>query len=174
LQTGRPNACNQCHLDRTLAWTGLHLAERYAISEPVLSEEQQTIAASVLWTLTGDAGQRALMAWSMGWRDATTASGSVWMAPYLVQLLDDPYDAVRYIAERSLRRIPGFEHLEFDFLDTRPVRAPRRDRALEIWRRLNDHESRPAVLLDSDGQLDLDVFSRLLGQRDDRPVRLKE
>ncbi len=174
LQTGRPNACNQCHLDRTLEWTGQHLAKRYAVSEPVLTEDQQTIAASVLWTLSGDAGQRALMAWSMGWDDAKTASGTAWIAPYLVQLLDDPYDAVRYIAERSLRRISGFEHLEFDFIGTRRVRADGQDRALEIWRRQTGHKSHPAVLLDSNGRINLDVFSRLLGQRNDRPVRLKE
>ena len=173
LQTGRPNACNQCHLDRTLAWTGQHLADRYSISEPKLTEEQQTIAASVLWTLTGDAGQRALMAWSMGWDDARNASGTDWIAPYLVQLLDDPYDAVRFIAERSLRAMPGFEHLDYDFLDTQPGRTRARDQALETWRR-TDRERRPTVLLDSDGRLDVDVYSRLLSQRNDRPVRLKE
>jgi len=29
LATGRPNACNLCHLDKTLAWSGQKLNEWY-------------------------------------------------------------------------------------------------------------------------------------------------
>ncbi len=76
LFTGRPNACNQCHLDKTLAWTAEHLHEWYGTPRPELSEDEQAIAASVLWTLKGDAGQRVLMAWSMGWNAARLASGT--------------------------------------------------------------------------------------------------
>ena len=67
LETGRPNACNQCHLDKTLDWTAENLQKWYGVPKPKLSKEEKTVAASVLWTLKGDAGQRALMAWSLGW-----------------------------------------------------------------------------------------------------------
>ena len=73
--TGRPNACNQCHLDRTLKWAGDHLHDWYGIERPELSEEQATIADTALMALRGDAGQRALAAWSMGWQPAIEASG---------------------------------------------------------------------------------------------------
>ena len=66
LATGRPNACNACHLDKTLAWSAKYLNQWHGIEEPQLDKDQQTIAASALWALKGDAGQRALMAWSMG------------------------------------------------------------------------------------------------------------
>src|SRR5205814_10303265 len=92
LDTGRPNACNLCHLDKTLQWTAARLQQWYGTPPPRLSDEQQTIAASLPWMLKRDAGQRALTAWSMGWAPARQASGQSWMPPYLGLLLDDPYD----------------------------------------------------------------------------------
>ena len=41
------------------------------------------------------------MAWHLGWPEAQAISGKEWMAPQLAVLLEDPYDAVRYIANRS-------------------------------------------------------------------------
>ncbi len=61
-------ACNLCHLDKTLEWTGQNLAAWYKIPVEELSPEDKSIAASVLWALKGDAGQRALIAWHMGWQ----------------------------------------------------------------------------------------------------------
>jgi hypothetical protein len=77
LATGRPNACNQCHLDQTLAWTATWLHAWYGTEQPTLSTDDRQIAASVRWILAGDAAQRALMAWSLGWAPARAASGSV-------------------------------------------------------------------------------------------------
>ena len=37
LQTGRPNACNACHLDKTLQWTAGHLESWYGIGPPTLT-----------------------------------------------------------------------------------------------------------------------------------------
>src|SRR5207249_7937957 len=76
VQTGRPNACNMCHLDKTLAWTAEYLEKWYGTLPPPLDRDDRTIPASVLWLLRGDAGQRALVAWSLGWRPAQQASGA--------------------------------------------------------------------------------------------------
>ena len=76
VQAGRPNACNLCHLDRTLDWSADHLARWFNQPRPELSEDQKSVSAAVVWTLSGDAGQRALMAWHMGWEPAVNASGS--------------------------------------------------------------------------------------------------
>lgn len=59
LATGRPNACNQCHLDKTLAWAADHLERWYQTPIPALTDDEASIAASVLWAVRGDAGQRA-------------------------------------------------------------------------------------------------------------------
>lgn len=73
LQAGRPNACNLCHQDKTLAWSAENLSLWYKHAIPKLSADEESIAASVLWALRGDAGQRALTAWSFSWSDAHPA-----------------------------------------------------------------------------------------------------
>jgi hypothetical protein len=173
LQTGRPNACNQCHLDKTLAWTSSHLSQWYGIAAPQLSPDEQAVAASVLWLLRGDAGQRALMAWSYGWSAAREASGSDWMAPFLAQLLQDPYAAVRFIAERSLRTLPGNAQLEYDFLSLTPQQQAASAAAWASWRKTQPQPNR-AVLIDAQGALLQADFERLLRARNDRPLTLVE
>jgi hypothetical protein len=175
LATGRPNACNQCHLDRTLHWAGRQLQAWYGIPAPELTAEEQTVAAGVLWTLKGDAGQRALMAWSMGWDAARQASGTDWMPAYLAPLLDDPYDAVRYIAQRSLKRLPGYAAFEYDFLGTAATRQAAAQRVMLQWRQApRVAGEQPSVLLDARGQLRQAEFLRLLAQRNEQPVMLNE
>ena len=76
VETGRPNACNQCHLDKTLAWTADRLAEWYNISVPPLEDDDRTLPASMIWLLRGDAGQRALMAWTLAAPPPTAGAAS--------------------------------------------------------------------------------------------------
>ena len=177
VSTGRPNACNACHLDKTLAWTQAQLETWYATPRVALSVEEETVAASLLWLLKGDAGQRALAAWSMGWTPARQASGTDWMAVPLSMLLNDPYDAVRQIAYRSLRSLPGFEGFQYDFLAPGRTRIADTMRALEASRRLPGPVIRrtdPALLLDGSGAPRMDAIVRLGLQRNDRPVVLRE
>src|ERR1043166_1881097 len=84
--------------------------------------------------LTGDAGQRALIAWHLGWEPAKQISGQAWMARLLAELLLDPYSSVRYISQRSLKRLPGFAQFSYDFIGPEAERSGARQRALEIWR----------------------------------------
>ena len=109
LDTGRPNACNLCHLDTTLAWAAEYLEQWYRIPKPALDADQQSVAASVLTLLKGDAGQRAIVAQSLGWAPAQQVSGTGWMAPYLALVQQDAYDAVRHIATRSRATLPPFK-----------------------------------------------------------------
>ena len=174
LQTGRPNACNLCHLDKTLSWTAEKLYDWYAISPPELSADERNIAASVRWLLSGDAGQRALIAWSMGWQPAQEASSTNWLPPYLTQLLNDPYDAVRYIALRSLRRIPGYEAFTYDYLGSEEHILKGMDRAWTQWETGTAPGYAKELLLQADGNIDRKTFDRLLRDRDDSPVYLQE
>jgi hypothetical protein len=174
--TGRPNACNQCHLDRTLEWTSELLNEWYGTALAGLDEDERSVAASLLWLLRGDAGQRALMAWSMGWDAAVAASGSDWMAPYLAALLDDPYAAVRYVAARSLRRLPGYASFAYDYVGAPTQRHEAAIRAFQLWDASQEATPRPpreALLLGPQG-LRAREFDRLIQQRDDRIVVLSE
>lgn len=177
LQTGRPVACNLCHLDQTLDWTATRLNTWYGKPKPNLNDDQKKIAASLLWLLRGDAGQRALAAWSMGWESARLASGQDWEAPHLSVLLDDPYSAVRYIAGRSLRELPGFTDFQYDFVSTDEDRRHKSTEAMNQWNksasRLNS-EKAGRVLLNPDSSVNAEAASRLLQQRNNRPVRLRE
>ena len=45
LMARRPNACNLCHLDKTLDWTSQKMGAWYDSDTPELSEERKTVAA---------------------------------------------------------------------------------------------------------------------------------
>ena len=177
LETGRPNACNLCHLDRTLGWTAGHLHEWYGTDKPALSDDEQSIPASLLWLIRGDAGQRVLIGWHMGWEPARSTSGHDWMAPFLSLLLDDSYDVVRYVGARSLKRLPGFEEFEYDYLSSTEESLAAKERASLMW-----FESRTgsalyngeSISIGTDHSVSFEVVSRLLRQRDERPVNLAE
>jgi hypothetical protein len=176
-ETGRPNACNQCHQDKTLGWTADNLSSWYKQPKPKLSADEDQVAASVLWALRGDAGQRALTAWTFGWPAAHRASGNHWQAPYLAQLLDDPYDAVRFIAHRSLKRLPGFTDFDYDFSAPPVTRPAAVQRARGIWEQARTGAGRPftrQTLLDPAGHVLDSDFQRLLKLRDDRPIDISE
>jgi hypothetical protein len=178
MSTGRPNACNQCHLDKTLQWTGDWLQTWYDQPAPELPDDEKIVAASLLWLLRGDAGQRAIMAWSFGWPEAQSVSRSDWMAPFLAQLLDDPYDAVRFIAARSLGGLRGLENLDYDFLDDPEKRRLAKQKVIELWRQTikewDDPRRARELLMDQRGELLEIELGRLLKQRDDRVIYLSE
>lgn len=177
LEFGRPNACNQCHLDKTLDWTADHLASWYQIEKPVLTRDHRTYAASAIWCLTGDAGQRALAAWTLGWESAQDASRKDWIPVVLAQLLADPYDAVRHIAHRSLRSLPGFEDFEYDYTGPDEEHRQAAVRAFRIWQSSDKTRAagdNRAVLLSEDGEVLGAEFSRLNHRRDNRQVLLAE
>lgn len=177
LETGRPNACNLCHLDKTLRWTADHLHDWYGQPTVELLPDQETVSAGVLWLLTGDACQRALIAWHMGWDPAKEASGEDWLPIYLGHLLDDPYACVRYIAHRSLQRLPNFQGFEYDFVSTAEDRKEAVSRAASRWasggsRSLDRYGTE--VLVDASGTVDRPRFTRLAQARDDKVVDLRE
>ena len=173
---GRQNACNLCHLDKTLEWSGQQLQDWYDLPMPALNNDERSVAASVLWLLTGDAGQRALTASSYGWNPAQTASGTSWMMPYLGELLGDPYAAVRYIAANSIRSLSGYEALSYDFVANREDRFEAALEALTTWRNSTQARMRrdPQLLFNDDGTLDTARMRQFFSQRDMRPLFLRE
>ena len=175
VETGRPNACNQCHLDKTLSWTSEYLKEWYDIPRPVLSEDERSFAASVLWTLRGDAGQRVLMGWSLGWEAARKVAGEEWILPYLATLLNDPYAAVRLVAYRSLATFSQFEDFEYDYIATPEILASKSRQAKARWERSQHRtEDLKQVLISPEGGLRDDIFERIFAERNNREVWLQE
>ncbi len=176
VELGRPNACNLCHLDKPLKWTNEHLADWYDIKPVELTEDQSKIATGALWTLKGDAGLRALVAWHLGWPEAMNTSGTDWMIPYLANLLNDRYDAVRFIAGRSLEAHREYREFEYDFLATDMKRRLIAKNLLQLWATANPTSGtdRRATLIDDSGKILQEEYDRLLRRRDIRAVVLAE
>jgi hypothetical protein len=176
-RTGRPNACNLCHLDQTLAWSDRNLQEWYGQPPALLDADQRTVAAGALWALTGDAAQRVITAWHMGWGPAQDASGRIWLGGYLVGLLNDPYSAVRRVAGRSLTTLPDFEDFEYDYLGPAAELARQYEEAGARWARQMEGAPRrdgAPLLLDQQGRFRAEAVDRLSARRDDRPLRIIE
>ncbi|MEO1528907.1 MAG: hypothetical protein AAFX06_26095 [Planctomycetota bacterium] len=174
LETGRPNACNLCHLDHTLKETASHLAEWYDHDVPELNVVEQTTAASIFHFLTGDAAQRVLQMNAYQWPPAQEASGTDWMKLYLLFGMDDPYDAIRLISERAYQSLPGNPPLkEYDFLDSPQSRGAALGREFQkiFSQRRPPNE---ALLINEEGKLDTLRIEALMRRRNNRPVYLQE
>jgi len=177
LTSGRPNACNLCHLDRSLDWAADKLSEWYGQRAPAATAPQRDLAAAVLWAVQGDAAQRAVAAWHMGWEPALEASGRRWMGAYLAVLLADPYPVVRRVAERALARHEGFADFDFDFVADQEQATRKLVEAANRWNRAmagRPDRYGPHLLQDDRGALDEPTLRHLLAGRDDRPVRIVE
>lgn len=177
IRHGRPNACNLCHLDQPLAWTAEKLTAWYGQPAPALSPDDRTIASGARWLLQGDAGQRGLVAWGMGWAPAQAAAGRDWFAPYLAITLNDPYAAVRYAAWKSLQTLPGFEAFAFDYVADDASTFDAANRAYRIALDAFRQTPRPfpaATLLDGLGRFEPATYQRLLDTRDNRRIYLVE
>lgn len=175
--SGRPNACMLCHVDRAMPWIAQHLTEWYGQQPVSISEFARDHSAAVLFLLSGDAVQRAVTAWNFGTEPTREASGSDWQVPLLAELLNDPYSVVRYVAIQSLRKYPGMEELTYDFLAPEEERERARRQALEIWDATKPDSfpsERAKVLISPDGGRDEARIKRLQRLRDDRPIVLPE
>jgi hypothetical protein len=174
---GRPNACNLCHADKTLRWTSNALERWYGQPRANLTTDQEQVSSMVLMALSGDAGQRVIAAEIMKWPPAQQAAGTAWMAPQLIQLLDDSYDAVRFSAGRALRSLPTFSTFDADLVAGPTVRRQAQLAAMRQWdagRGADRERFGASVLLGSDGGLLVNEMLRLIKQRNHRRMLLRE
>lgn len=132
---GVPNACNQCHLERSVNWSIAQSKrlwpQRFAAAQ-ASGDDQFNLPEGPRALFAGDALTRALAA------DLLSGNGPVkpdplWASPFLVEAFADKYPIVRFFAARGLARsgVAGNE--------TRPdyLAAPDvRDIMLQRWRSL--------------------------------------
>ena len=89
-------------------------------------------------------------------------------------LMDDPYDAVRYVAGHALQSLPGFEGYAYDFVPRPHQRhAVAHDVALRGAAQLRAAKRSPELPFTPEGVL-TDAARSLLSQRDQRAVHLLE
>lgn len=172
LAAGRPNACNLCHVDQTLDWTARHLTDWYGKRRPALDRDQTEIAASLLLLHQGDAGQRALAAFSMGWAPARAVAGEGWMLPHLLHAYDDRYEVLGLVAYRALRQFAAGKTLSSEFLSL-PMEARRAavEKALKLAALPLPDRRR---LIGAGGKVDEAEVQRLRAARDNRAMILME
>ncbi|MCS6978445.1 MAG: cytochrome c3 family protein [Gemmatales bacterium] len=177
LGTGKPHACNLCHLDKTLAWTQEHLVRWYGHQPVKLDQDQETVAASVLHLLQADARSRAVCVGAFRWEPARQASGTAWMPPVLLDVLArDRFPAVRYLAERALRSLHCDLTDGYDYMESPEQRAAQ----VEVLRRKlaqfskADPKAFPTIPLADAVTLDPSRLDDLLRRRTDPDVSIHE
>ena len=121
----QPNACNLCHLDRSLAWTASELGRLWGVRAAASS----TLPASAEGLLARDAAERVVWADAFGDPASRAASGDDWEAPLLARAERDPSAVIRFVAARSARSYPGATRtlLDADTLDALVARRDNRD-----------------------------------------------
>jgi predicted CXXCH cytochrome family protein len=176
---GKPNACNLCHLDKSLGWTQEQLARWPNRSgKPVtkLSEEEKTISSAVLLLARGDARSRAIVAAAFSNPDAQRASGSDWFGPFLTRLMDeDRYPIVRYLAHRGLRTAHGeAEAGPYDYLAAAAERAAQTRALRQRFDARPIERKMPFLPLTPGGLPDDAILNRLLKSRHDPNLTINE
>ncbi len=169
---GRPNACNLCHTDRTLAWTAEWLTRWYGQPAVAIEPPWDSRSAAALWALAGDGGQRAIAAAALGRNEARAVGGSSWTAPILARLLDDDYAAVRKVAADGLAThgLPP----DYDFVGAPEARRAAARAVLDHWATTAPDRVGPAVLIEGPGRAEDGALDRLRAGRDRTPVTISE
>jgi predicted CXXCH cytochrome family protein len=143
-----PNACNQCHLDKSVNWAVVKSKKlwtaRFASLE-ISGDQQFNIAEGVRSLFAGDALTRALTAEALS-SGISANPDTKWATPFLLEAFDDNYPIVRYFAANGLEKVNS-QLAKPDYLATSEVRQY----SLSQWRRvidlLNPHGSEQAKSL---------------------------
>jgi len=118
-----PNACNQCHLDRSVNWAVKQSKRLWParFAEARESEDSQfDIAEGPRALFAGDALTRALMAEALAGGGPFRLDAS-WASPWLVEALRDDYPIVRFFAAGGLPTMWKGTHKP-DYLNPRECR----------------------------------------------------
>ncbi len=177
IDTGKPHACNLCHLDKSLGWTSDQLQKWYGTKPEQLSDDDRKIASSVLHLARSDARTRSVIAGAFGWDDAQKASGRDWLTPMLTRTLENErYPAVRYLLHRALRSLHGSAANDYDYLGS-PAERVSKLNGLRRSLGNSGHSEKsqyPHVPLTAAGLFDVEAFNRLEATRKDPDVDVNE
>ena len=88
----------------------------------------------------------------------------------------DPYSAIRFIASRSLKALPGSPLQKYNYLGSNKHLSQVRNDVINTWLKQASPptEPRAQLLIDDSGKLDLEKFIRLIKSRDNTPIFLEE
>ena len=176
--TGKPHACNLCHLDKSLGWTKDELAKwpnGKKHSSGQLSPDEKNIASSILVLAQGDARSRVIFAGAFSKAGARKASGDDWYGLFLTRLMQpERYPAVRYLTHKALQSTSGGIPMAWDTLG----RPEKRAQQLQMLSRRFDASplfgSHPNLPLGPNGLPDEAVLKRLFQSRSDPDLTVNE
>lgn len=125
IEQNQPNACNLCHLDRSIDWTLEKLKHWYG----------KTFDEATLDAHYADRSEPTGLGWLKQEHEATrlvtfaafARQNAKWGIPYLVDMLDDDYLLNRQFAQTSLERLTGADLNEkygYWYYMTREERLP--------------------------------------------------
>jgi predicted CXXCH cytochrome family protein len=105
ISSAKPNACNLCHLDKSVAWAAREMTRLWNapvadIADLVPSPE------SSFGLLATDAAERVIWADAFADPQAIAVSGTDWERELLEAAERDPYAVIRFIAKRSAAHYP--------------------------------------------------------------------
>ena len=171
----RATACSLCHLDQSFQWVADGLAKWYDQKHEGDSKTQgQPISTMVLHLTSGDAAQRAVAVSAMAWQPAQKASGTDWMEPYLLLALNDPYDAVRLVAAKTLATLPKRLTPEIDPLAPAQQRMQAFNAGIKQFDSEIELTPNPLLLINDEGRVEFEKVMQLLQRRNHRPIYLHE
>jgi hypothetical protein len=170
VQTGRPPACNLCHLDKTLGWTAEQLTQNWGIPSAAPAVDDRALGVKL--ALRGDAATRVIVADHLLSAEAVAACGDDFQLPLLATLLADPYSAVRYVAGRELTQAGLLDKKGYDFLGTEEHFRQVASSLLATWAERSHRDN--AAVLHPGGTLDAPALANELKHRDDRPIWIAE
>ncbi len=123
LEANQPNACNLCHLDKSLQWTLDHLRTGYGKTYD-LDRIRQTAPsldapAAIGWLQSPHEPTRLAALEALGRANAR------WAIPQLIEMLDDPYMINRQFTQKRLEEMLGvrLKDYGYQFYQSRKQRA---------------------------------------------------
>jgi len=134
-----PNACNQCHLDKSLNWA-IDAAKRLwparFANARLAADEQFNLPEGARELFAGDALTRALAAEALG-GGGPVKPDPAWAGPLLAEAFRDNYPIVRFFAANGLAN-GGWNVAKPDYLGSPAAR----ERSADQWRAVFHPESR--------------------------------
>ncbi|MEM7384111.1 MAG: multiheme c-type cytochrome [Verrucomicrobiota bacterium] len=118
LEANQPNACNMCHVEKSIDWTLQHFSEWYGLNSSntpstgaTTASRERTYSASAIATNYPNRGQSAALGWLSSAHTGTRMVGTdvllkaraEWALADLIPILDDPYMEVRQFTVQRLR-----------------------------------------------------------------------
>jgi predicted CXXCH cytochrome family protein len=179
LGTGKPHACNLCHLDKSLGWTRDQLllwpnGQRNAAGK--LSADEESLSSAVFLLIRGDARSRAIVAGAFSNPAARLASGTDWTGSTVTRILEhERYPVVRYLAHRGIvERTDLAEVARYDYLATPDVRTRQLEALRVRFDRTPIRRTFPYLPLTANGLPDERQLLRLRQGREDPDLTINE